>query len=172
MRKLILGILFTILILLGKVEVYSQTFLPKENSCQPSAEEILSVIKNAYNLSPVSDGVLIAGEIRTGHILTSKVELSLFQAIAIVGGVLKTAKQPVYLIRQAADDKTKIRLEIDLRDIKQGRAKDRMLEKGDTVFVLRGCVDGKLLPPKGPIYLRRPAGTDYPINTPNKRVTK
>jgi len=73
------------------------------------------------------------------------------------------------LIRQSAEDKTKIKLEIDLREIKQGRAKDVWLEKGDVVFVSRGCVDGKLLPPLKPVYRRIPSGVDYPINIPNKR---
>jgi hypothetical protein len=98
--------------------------------------------------------VLIAGEVWTGHIRGTKEVLSLpqtsewlslTQTLATIGGVLKTANHTLYLIRQSAEDKTKIKLEIDLREIKQGRAKDVWLEKGDVVFVSRGCVDGKLL---------------------------
>ncbi|MEJ7700875.1 MAG: hypothetical protein WKF71_14685 [Pyrinomonadaceae bacterium] len=95
--------------------------------------------------------------------------LSLTQTLATIGGVLKTANHPLYLIRQSAEDKTKIKLEIDLREIKQGRAKDVWLEKGDVVFVSRGCVDGKLLPPLKPVYRRMPPGVDYPISIPNKK---
>ena len=178
MRKVILSVLFATLILFDKSEVHAQESLTKDKSCQPSAEEILSVIKSVYNLSPLPEGVLIAGEVWTGHIRGTKEVLSLpqtsewlslTQTLATIGGVLKTANHTLYLIRQSAEDKTKIKLEIDLREIKQGRAKDVWLEKGDVVFVSRGCVDGKLLPPLKPVYRRMPPGVDYPINIPNKR---
>ncbi len=62
MRKVILSVLFATLILFDKSEVHAQESLTKDKSCQPSAEEILSVIKSVYNLSPLPEGVLIAGE--------------------------------------------------------------------------------------------------------------
>ncbi len=162
MSKVIICVLLTILVFLGRGEVYAQTSLAKENPCQPSAEEILSVIKFVYKWSPSPKKVLITGEVRTiGYLHIPEEPLSLIQVVAMIGGVLKTARGPVYLIRQSSEDKTKSKLEIDLIGIKQGREKDVILEKGDVIFVPRGCVDGKLLPPPG---------TDFPIRVPNKRI--
>jgi len=64
MKKVIISVLFTIVILLGKGEIHAQTSLPKDNFCQPSAEEILSVIESVYNRSTFPKGVLIAGEVK------------------------------------------------------------------------------------------------------------
>jgi hypothetical protein len=170
MRKIVLSILFTIIIFLGKGNVQAQLYLPEANPCDVSAEEILSVIKSVYNLSPISEEVLIAGEIRTGYLRVPKEPLSVIQAFAMVGYSLKTASFRFYLIRQTEGKANK--LEIDLRDIKKGRAKDVILEKGDVIFVPRGYVDGKLLQPSEPVYLRVPRGTDYPIKVPDNRISK
>ncbi len=56
----------------------------------------------------------------------------------------------------------------DIRDIRKGFIRDVILEKGDVIYLSRGCVDGKLLPPTGPIILRGPGGTDEPPRN-NKR---
>ena len=162
MRKLIFSVLLAAIILLGNEEIQAQKSLPKEDYCQPSAEEILSVIKSTYNLSPTSEGVVIAGEIQTLHIREAKEPLTLTQVIASAGGVLKTASDLVYLIRLSNEDESKSKQEIKLSDIKRGLIKDVILERGDVVFMPRGCVDGKLLPPtKSPRVIT--TLTDSPI---------
>src|SRR4051812_48049096 len=114
MRKVILSVLFAIVIVLAKVEVYAQTSLPKETTCQPSADEILLVIKSVYNLSPNAETLLIAGETRTTQLRISDLPVSLTRATAAVGGTFKTANHPFYLIRQSAQEQTKTILQFDL----------------------------------------------------------
>lgn len=175
MKKLILSALFALVVLLSKVEVSAQTSLPEQNTCQPPAEEILSVIKSVYSASPNTESVLIAGEVRAGatRLWLCERPLTLRLAIAVSGGVLKSASQPYYLIRRSAEDKTKTILEVSLSDIKRGLAKDMKLERGDVIFVSRGCLDGKLLQPTNPEFLPDiPRWRDYPIGVPKKRVAR
>lgn len=173
--------MFTAVILLNKSEINAQISLPEDNFCQPSAEEILSVIKSAYDLSPTSEGVIIAGEIRTSRLIIEKSPvlttrpyepLLLTQILAASGGTFRTAKHPFYLIRESVEEKTKIKLEIDLRHIKQGRVKDIAIEKGDVIYISRGCIYGKLLPPTKPTNPREPIWTDYPNGFPNQRIAR
>ncbi len=51
MKKIIISVLFIIVILLGKGEAHAQTSLPKDNFCQPSAEEVLLIIESVYKWS-------------------------------------------------------------------------------------------------------------------------
>jgi hypothetical protein len=151
MRNVILSVLFVIVILFSKVEVYTQTALAKEKSCQPSTEEILSLIKSAFNALPNDEKVLVAGELKAGstylHIPEGR-PLTLNMAIAMMGGLKKEGPRLIYVIRQSANDETRNKLEFNYDNIKKGRTKDLVLEKGDVVFVPRGCSDGKLLQPK------------------------
>lgn len=154
----------------GQVEIRAQKSSVKENSCQQSAEEILSLIKSVYNFSPHPEKVLVAGEFKiTNHVELPENPLTLTQVIAMFGGVLKTSNGSVYLIREFGGNNAKTKLEINLNDIKQGRVKDVFLEKGDVVFAPRVCSDGKILPPtKKPITL---PFTNEPIRVLDKRVT-
>ncbi len=71
----------------------------------------------------------------------------LTEALALMGGVWKTSNGSVYLIRQSFEDETKSKLDVNLREIEQGRINDAVLQAGDVIFVARGCSDGKLLSP-------------------------
>jgi len=131
----------------GRLEIiYAQQSSPKEICCQQSAEEILSEIDTVYDLSPASDKVLVAGEVYAPQLLASEKNLSLTQALAMVGGFSKFARLSVYLLRQAIDGEARTVMEIDLRQIKTGQTKDILLENGDVVFVPRRCANGKPVP--------------------------
>ena len=151
----------------GRLEtVYAQESLPKEVSCQQSAQEILSEINAVYRLSPATEKVLIAGEVLQSQLITTEKPLSLTEALAMVGGVTRYARRSVYVLERVSESESKIRLEIDLREIYKGRAADPKVEKGDVVYVPRRCSAGKTLPftdaPIKPLRL-----IDAPIRFPN-----
>lgn len=179
MRKFVFCVSLAAVILLAEGEIHAQNSLSKANSCQPSAEEILSVIKSAYGLSPGSEAVLIAGEIQTLLLRIPEKRLSAtrpsepFTAtkiLAMLGGALKTAKHPFYLIRKSGGGEAETVSEVDLREIKKGRAIDLEVKNGDVIFVPRGCVGGKLMPPAKTPNRNFIPGTDYPINAPGRRA--
>jgi hypothetical protein len=174
MKKIIISVLFTIVILLGKGEATAQTSLPKDNFCQPSAEEVLLVIESTYKWSTFSKGVLIAGEVRAIkdlRLYEDQQLMVLTEALALMGGVWKTANGSVYLIRQSSESETKFKLEVNLREIKQGRINDVVLQAGDVIFVARGCSDGKLLlPTTKEKKLQRTNLTDQPTPINDKRL--
>lgn len=150
MKKVLVSVLFIIVILSGKGEVNAQTILPDNRFCQPSAEEVLAVIESAYKWSAFPKGVLIAGEVRAIkdlRLYEDQQPMFLTEALAMMGGVWKSANGSVYLIQQSLEDKTKSKLEIKLKEIKQGRINDLVLQAGDIIFVARGCSDEKLLMP-------------------------
>ena len=64
MKKAFLAVLITLIVFVAETEVYAQTPLPRQNACKPSAEEILSLIKTAYNISPETESVLVTGEVQ------------------------------------------------------------------------------------------------------------
>lgn len=138
----------------------------QDNFCQPTIEEILFAINPVKDWNPSFDGVLIAGELKSMAILGNyEKSLSITQAIAMLGGTLRTAQQPIYLIRQSTDKKRN-KIEVDLNKIKKGDAEDIKLQKGDILFVSRGCENGKLLPatkPTLPFLQPNPDLTDSPI---------
>lgn len=184
MREIIFSVLLALIVFSSKGEVRGQESLPKDNSCQPSAEEILFLVKSTYNLVPNAEGVIVAGEVylTTNISLKEEPNLSLqpykplwtAQLVAMVGGFSKNAEHPFYLIRESSEEKTKIKQEIDLREIKAGRAKDVQVEKGDVIFVGRGCSDGRLLPTKKRKEQKAKGGlTDSPIpvkmKNPNRK---
>lgn len=159
MKKLIIIGLFAIVIFAGTGEICAQSSAPTNTPCQPSAEEVLSLIKSAFNLSPVSDAVLVAGEVPAGgqHLRVSENLITLTQGIAMAGGILKTGSGLIYVIRGSAEGEKKTKLEISYKDIKQGRTKDLIVERGEVIFVPRGCSKGKLLKPspkQSPAQLR------------------
>jgi hypothetical protein len=146
MKKVILSILIASVIVLGESEIYAQTSLTKSTPCHQSAKEILSEISTVYDLSPASDKVLIAGEVRGSLFLAREKPYWLTEAIAIVGGVSSIAGNSVYLLRHTADSETQTVLEVNINEIKTGRAKDHLLENGDVVFVPKRCSSGKAMP--------------------------
>jgi hypothetical protein len=176
MKKLILRILFITAIVSGTSAVRAQTLQTRNLSCQPTAEEILSIVKTVYNWAPSADGVLLTGELSvTGELEMSEKQLSLTRLLAMIGGVSKTSNGTIYVIRQTGKNGTNIKFEIDLNAVKQGRASDLMLEKGDLVFAPRNCANGKLMMPSKPanplklLKQKSPPGTDVPKNMNNKR---
>ncbi len=169
-----LGLIVTIFLVFvfGRLGiVHAQQSPPKETPCQQSAKEILSEIETLYELSSASDKVLVAGEVYESQILANEKQLSLTQALAVVGGLSRTARRSIYLLRQGADSEARTVLEIDLREIKMGRIKDLLLENGDVVFVPRRCSSGKTVPftdtPIKPLRL-----VDAPIRFPNVPFTQ
>lgn len=95
MRKPIFTLLFTLAILLGNGDVRAQTTLSKQKSCQPSTDEILSLIKSAFDAAPIVEKVLIAGEVKGGAQYLSIPEeqpLTLAMAIAMMGGMRKEGR--------------------------------------------------------------------------------
>lgn len=175
MKKIILGVIFALFVLITETEVYAQTFSSKKKSCQPSAQEILSLIKTVYNLPPKAESVLIAGEVHSimelRHYQERRLTISL--ALAVTGRSIRTVNQPVYVIRWSNVDQTKTLLEINIADTLKGLVKDFELEMGDVVFVSKGCSDGKLLPPTEPKLLPgEPRQKDSLFFAPNKRITQ
>jgi len=151
----------------GRLEIVCAQQSPlKETPCKQSAKEILSEIETVYNLFPVPDKILVAGEVYVSQLLTNEKTLSLSQSLAMVGGFSRTARRSVYLLRQATNGEARTVLEIDFREIKAGRTKDLLLENGDVVFVPRRCSNGKIVPftdaPIKPLRL-----IDAPIRFPN-----
>lgn len=149
----------------NEVTVKAQT-QKQDSFCQPNIEEILYTINPVKDWNPAFDEILVGGEIRTSAIFKSPDEpLSLSKAIAMLGGLLKTAQQPIYLIRSSAD-KNRSKIDVDFNKIRKGESEDVSLKKGDIVFVSRGCANGKLLPttkPTMPFPQREPRGVDAPI---------
>ena len=131
----------------GRLEIVcAQQSPPKETPCQQSAIEILSEIDAVYDLSATFDKVLVAGEVYAPQLLANEKQLSLTQALAIVGGFSRTAHRSVYLLRQPTDGEAQTLLEFDLKEIKMGRIKDPLLKNGDVVFVPRRCSHRKTMP--------------------------
>lgn len=173
MKIKICSLLFLGLVLLsGKISVYAQNTIPKQISCEPTAEEILSIIKSVYDYSPNSERILIVGEVRSpSFLIPSKYQVSLTQTIATVGGTLKSAGKSVYVVRLT--DRNKNKFNLNLTAIKKGEIKDFLLEKGDVVFVPRICVNGKMLSPIK--FYRNSPGVDSPIrisDKPNSKVSR
>ena len=172
--KMLIGVV----ILLGNlVAAYSQAPAPKVNSCEPPAEEILLIVKSVYGLTPSPKNVWIAGEIQGGWgvLRLPKEQLSLHQVIAQLGGVLRTASGSIYIIRQPHESQTKSKLEVDLKEIKQGLAKDVKLKNGDLVFVARGCAGGKLLRPTTTKFMMPkavPQTTNSPLRPTDKKIVR
>lgn len=165
MTKLKISLLLLLFLSSGAViKVKAQS---KTNSCRPTVEEILFAINPVKDWNPDIDGVLAAGEFKsnTGIKIDKENPLSVSQLIAMVGGIpLAFRNQPIYLIRQPID-KAKDGIQIDWNAIKKGQAEDIRLEKGDILFIPRGCENGKLLSPTKSIFQEKvPKGVDAPIN--------
>jgi hypothetical protein len=172
MKKAILAVLITLIILAVETEVYAQTPLAKQNVCQPSAEEILSLIKTAYSISPETESVLVAGEVQAVQKLrhSNERQLTISLALAMAGRSIRTVSKPIYVIRPSNENQSETVIEIKADDILTGLGKDVELEIGDVVFVSKGCVKGKLLHPTKPKYLPgEPRHKDYLSPTPDKR---
>lgn len=153
--------------MLGNGKINGQQALSKANICQPATEEILSLIKSTYNLPPNRKGVLVAGEVRaTNQLQLTEKPITLTQALAMSGGILQTAKSRIFLIRQSTADAAKVKIEISLNDFRNGLDEDIQLKEGDVLFVPRGGVAGKLIPPpSNPANSSLIKLTDSPINS-------
>lgn len=161
--KIFLLSIFSLIFFGANLDIQGQN---AANPCQPTAEDILSATNPVKNWNPSFDGILAVGELKsTGNTLSAKEPLSLTQVIAMVGGILKTAQSPIYLIRQS-ENGTRNKIEIDINKIKRGQEKDINLRKGDILFVSRGCTNGKLLPATKkilPFLQLNPGLVDSPI---------
>jgi hypothetical protein len=151
--------------------IQAQNSSPREHSWQQSVDKILSDLGIANGLSPAAGKALVIGEVLMPQLLVLPDDRPIFltEAIAKIGGVLITAGHRVYLIRQNSGGKA-IKREIDLREIKKGRTKDVILEKGDVVLVPRVGADGEILLPKK-LSIPPPTIIDSPIPFPKKRIT-
>lgn len=158
MRITRLVLLFCGLFLFESVTVLSQESVSKPDSCQPSIDDILSSVKIFSHYTPSPNGVWMTGEITAGWQVLSMREpnMSLLIALAYVGGNLDTASGTIYVIRQTSNDNSQTILVRNIHDIEQGSAKDLALEKGDLVFVSRGCNGRKLRLPTRPKSVPNP----------------
>jgi hypothetical protein len=172
MKKAFLAVLVTLIVFVAETEVYAQIPLPRQIACKPSAEEILSLIKTAYNISPETESVLVTGESQGVQKLrlSNERQLTISLALAITGRSIRTISKPIYVIRPSNDEQSQTVLEIKAGDVLTGLIKDVKLEMGDVVFVSMGCTDGKLLQPTKRKYLpEEPRHKDYIPLTLDKR---
>lgn len=163
--KIRLLLIFVVVLFSLSTNYYSQN--RKSIPCQPTADEIMRFINLPQPWDFRSEKILIVGEIKGPQILKLSKESLLTSVIAMTGGVSKTAKQPLYLVRHSAETNAIKIINADINEIKRGNTENIILKQGDLVYVSRGCVDGKLLPPTEPINLSRqpsPSLLDAPIN--------
>lgn len=178
MRNLFLIFLLFFVILSQSAESLSQTTSADKKPCRPSAEEILSAIQNSYKLTLSPEEILIAGEINIGWWkYSSKVEKVPLNRVFGEFGRRREVSilfgSPIFIIRQFPGEPPKLRLEIQSGFDKELIERNIILEKGDIVFVSRGCgIDGKLMPPSNSGFPRFPPnGTDEPIKLPKRKIS-
>ncbi|MDX6710143.1 MAG: polysaccharide biosynthesis/export protein [Blastocatellia bacterium] len=144
---------------IGDVQEYGAGRLDKEDSSNP-------IILNGDEIEVVSlDVVFVAGMVRRPEGVYVGSPITVSRAIAWAGGVLPQARQDkINLFRRAEASSQTIWIQVNLKDVKRGKAVDPVLQPGDIIDVPGGIPKGdrtSLPESLARIFGRRPVRVIY-----------
>ena len=101
-------------------------------------EENVLIMPNDVISVPRAEMIYVigGGERSGGFVLHQKENVTVLQALALAGGLTRTAaKKNAKILRPAEGDAERTEITINLKDIMAGRSQDVVLERDDILFV-------------------------------------
>ena len=101
-------------------------------------EENVLIMPNDVISVPRAEMIYVIGGVQRagGFVLHEKESITVLQALALAGGLTRTAaKKNAKILRPTQDDRERVEIIINLKDIMAGRSEDVVLERDDILFV-------------------------------------
>ena len=101
-------------------------------------EENVLIMPNDVISVPRAEMIYVIGGVERsgGFVLHEKENVTVLQALALAGGLTRTAaKKNAKILRPTQDDRERVEIMINLKDIMAGRSGDIVLERDDILFV-------------------------------------
>ena len=101
-------------------------------------EENVLIMPNDVISVPRAEMIYVIGGVERsgGFVLHEKENITVLQALALAGGLTRTAaKKNAKILRPTQGDRERVEIIINLKDIMAGRSEDVVLERNDILFV-------------------------------------